>query len=65
MMIPYHNRRDEIEPELFKELALLWVKQQDIADKTPEEVHTMFWDAYYRILNDYETKMKENVFDAY
>lgn len=64
-MIPYHNQRDELEPALFKELALLWLKQQDLSGKDPEDVHTMFWDAYYHIRNDYEAKIRENVFDAY
>ncbi len=61
----YHNLRDELEPDLFKELAIVWLKQQDLKDKTPEDANTLFWDAYYRIRADYETKMNENVFDAY
>ena len=65
LKVPYHNRRSDLEPDLFKELALLWLKNQDFKDKAPEEVHTLFWDAYYRILHDYETKIEENVFDAY
>jgi len=65
MMVPYHNQRDAIEPDLFRELAVIWLKKQDLKDKSPEDVHTMFWDAYYHIRNDYEEKINQNVFDAY
>lgn len=65
MRVPYHLQRDELEPALFKELAMIWLKQQDLRDKNPEDVHTMFWDAYYHIRADYEEKINQKVFDAY
>lgn len=32
-------------------LALLYVQNQKLAGKTPEEICEIYWDAYYRIYN--------------
>ena len=36
-------------------LALLWLENQDLTDKTPTEIHSMYENAYLEIVNS-ETK---------
>lgn len=46
------NTKSECFPKNSAEaLAMLWLRSQDLSDKTPEQVSDMFWDAYFRIVN--------------
>lgn len=39
-------------------LAYLYLKNQDLTGKTPEEIQTMYYEAYYRIRRDYKEKSR-------
>lgn len=43
-------------------LAYLYVQAQDLAGKTPTEIHNLYWNAYYDILGDYHQKANLNWF---
>ena len=33
-------------------LSMLYLQNQDLSGKSPEEINSMYWDAYYRIKKD-------------
>ena len=37
-------------------LAMLYLQNQDLKGKTPEEIQTMYFEAYYAILRDHRSK---------
>jgi len=41
-------------------LAYLYIKHQDLAGKSPEEIHTMYWEAYYAIQADDKAKQESS-----
>ena len=41
-------------------LAYLYVKRQDLTGKSPEEIHTMYWEAYYAIQADDKAKQESS-----
>lgn len=43
-------------------LAFLYVQSQDLSGKTPAEISTMFYEAYYEILKDYHVKRESDWF---
>ena len=45
-------------------LALLYVQRQDLAGKSPEEIHTMYQEAYYAIRKDHHRKWNDGWFKA-
>lgn len=53
---------DEVKfPSTLEEaLAYLYVKHQDLTGKTPEEIHTMYWEAYYAIQADDKAKQESS-----
>jgi len=44
-------------------LALLYVKSQDLSDKTPSEIQTMYYDARKALKADYKQKLKSGYFN--
>ena len=40
-------------------LAMLWLEHQDLTDKTPTELHDMYWAAVKEIRADYAAKRKQ------
>lgn len=45
-----------------EELAMLYLKNQSLADKTPVQLHEMYLKAYYEIRNDYIQKLRNGYF---
>lgn len=45
-------------------LTLLYLQNQDLSKKTPEEIQTMYWEARQRILNDFKAKKNSGWFKA-
>lgn len=45
-----------------KKLAYFYMESQDLTGKTPAEICTMYYDAYYEILKDYRRKLASNWF---
>lgn len=43
-------------------LALLYVKAQDLTGKSPSEIQTMYFEAYYEIKRDYHEKHESGWF---
>jgi len=43
-------------------LTMLYLQNQDLKDKTPEEIHTLYWQTYYKIQHDYKNKRQEDFF---
>lgn len=41
-------------------LALLYLQSQDLSGKTPEEIQTMYFEAYYKLRADYQVKRKSS-----
>ncbi len=37
-------------------LAMLYLQSQDLSDKTPTQIHEMYWDAIFEIRKDYKHK---------
>ena len=46
-----------------EEIAMLYVKAQDLTGKSPVDIYNMYWDAYYKILKDYREKLNSNWFN--
>ncbi len=44
-------------------LAMLYLQNQDLSDKTPEQIHTLYWETLYDIRRDYKAKREEGFFD--
>lgn len=44
-------------------LAMLWLSKQDLGDKTPTQIHEMYWNALYEIRKDYRAKRAEGYFN--
>ena len=40
-----------------EEIAMLYVKGQDLTGKSPVEIYNMYWDAYFEILKDHRVKV--------
>ena len=58
---------DKIKLKIFTDgeisaLAYLYVQSQDLSEKTPTEIHDMYWKAYYEILRDYRQRSNLNWF---
>lgn len=50
-------------PDSYAEaLAMLYLQNQDLREKTPSEIHTMYQEAYYEILKDHRIKAKSGWF---
>ena len=45
-------------------LAYLYVQAQDLSEKTPSEINTMYWNAYYEISKDFQQKRESGWFDT-
>lgn len=43
-------------------LAMLYLQQQDLRGKTPEEIQTMYYETYYALRRDYTAKRANNWF---
>lgn len=43
-------------------LSMLYLQNQDLSGKSPEEINSMYWDAYYRIKKDDYNKTQSNYF---
>lgn len=43
-------------------LAMLWLNHQDLAGKSPTEVHEMYWRAYYEISKAHTEKRDSGFF---
>lgn len=43
-------------------LALLYVQSQDLSGKSPSEIQTMYYDAYYELCRDALLKEKSGYF---
>lgn len=41
---------------------MLYLQNQDLREKTPSEIHTMYQEAYYEILKDHRIKAKSGWF---
>ncbi len=52
----FPKRRDEA-------LAMLYLQNQDLSDKTPSDIHTMYWHALFEFRNDYEVKKEQGFFN--
>ncbi len=40
-----------------QEIAMLYVKTQDLTGKSPVDIYNMYWDAYNKILADQHEKL--------
>lgn len=50
-------------PDSYAEaLAMLYLQNQDLREKTPSEIHTMYQEAYYEIFKDHRIKAKSGWF---
>ena len=50
-------------PDSYAEgLAMLYLQNQDLREKTPSEIRTMYQEAYYEILKDHRIKAKSGWF---
>ncbi len=47
---------------LSEALAFQYVKSQNLEGKSPAEIHTMYWEAYYEIAKDYRGKANSGWF---
>lgn len=45
-------------------LALLYVQSQDLTGKSPSEIQTLFYEAYYELVRDYRSKTASGWFKA-
>ena len=45
-----------------EEIAILYIKGQDLTGKSPVEIYNMYWKAYYEILRDYREKVNSKWF---
>ena len=45
-----------------EEIAMLYVKGQDLTGKSPVEIYNMYWKAYYEISKDYREKVNSKCF---
>lgn len=54
----FPKRRDEA-------LTMLYLQNQDLSNKTPSEIHTMYWEALYEIRNDNDEKHKQGFFNKF
>ncbi len=45
-------------------LAFLYIQHQDLSGKSPEEIHTMYQEAYYAIRKDHYQKWQDGWFKA-
>lgn len=43
-------------------LSMLYLQNQDLSGESPEEINSMYWDAYYRIKRDDYIKSQANYF---
>ena len=43
-------------------LAMLYLQNQDLKGKTPEEIQTLYFEAYYAIRRDYRNKRSDGWF---
>jgi len=43
-------------------LALLYVQNQDLKGKSPSEIQTMYFEAYYELQHDYSEKSHSGFF---
>ncbi len=46
-----------------EEIAMLYVKGQDLTGKSPVDIYNMYWDAYYKILKDHREKLNSHWFN--
>lgn len=47
----------------YEALTMLYLQNQDLSSKTPEEIHTLYWETLYDIRRDYSVKQSEGFFD--
>lgn len=45
-----------------EEVAMLYVKGQELTGKSPVEIYNMYWKAYYEILRDQREKVNSKWF---
>lgn len=45
-------------------LAMLYLQNQDLKDKSPEEIQTMYFEAYYAIKRDFSYKLRTDWFTS-
>ena len=45
-----------------EEIAMLYVKGQNLTGKSPVEIYNMYWDAYFEILKDHREKVNSKWF---
>lgn len=50
-------------PSRTEALAILYLQNQDLTGKSPSEINTIYWEAYYQIKNDYWEKKSNGYFD--
>lgn len=44
-------------------LAMLYLQNQDLSDKSPSDINTMYFEALYEIRKDYKEKCEQRFFD--
>lgn len=48
-------------PSRTEALAILYLQNQDLTGKSPSEINTIYWEAYYQIKNDYWEKNQTDI----
>lgn len=48
--------------DTLKNLAFLYMQSQDLSGKSPAEICTMYYEAYYELVKDYRGKIASNWF---
>lgn len=44
-------------------LTMLWLSRQKFTDMTPEELHDLYWQTFWRICRDYDAKQENGYFN--
>ena len=47
----------------YEALTMLYLQNQDLSDKTPTEIHELYWETYREIAKDLEEKQSKGYFD--